>query len=550
MSARGILAVVVLLSVAIAVGAGVAVGGSTDERPAGEPPNATLASAYPNPVADEDRGEFLVVRFGGPTNTTGWTLTDGKTTARLPNRTLDGTVAVAMWPKLARNHTKHPVVPLSGRLRLANGGDRLELRADGTTVSEGRYRDAPEGERWAFQTGTWEPIGATAYEPVRTDGGVATAFVLPDAPDVTVETLETADERILIGGYTFTSERIATALSEAVDEGVEVSVLLDGAPVGGMSDRQARTLDRLVEAGVDVRVLAGPYTRYRYHHAKYAVVDDRALVTTENFKPAGVGGKSSRGWGVVLEDDRVAATLASLHEDDRTWRAATAWDAYREGRTFTRLESAIGGYGTEHPPERVDVEGTEVLVAPDNAADALVERIGTAEDRILLQQVRIGSHENRLLGAVLDAAARGVRVRIHLGGSWYVEEDNAELVEWLNRRSETEGWDLRARVDDAEGYEKIHTKGVVVDDAAVVGSLNWDRSAQSNNREVLVALEGSEAAGYYAEVFEGDWKGGGDGRALPAGLLAAVAVGGAGALLLARRMEFLGREGVESDWRS
>jgi phosphatidylserine/phosphatidylglycerophosphate/cardiolipin synthase-like enzyme len=551
-SVRRTVAIVVLLSVAMAVGAGIAVGDPTGERTTDDPSNATLASAYPNPVADEDRGEFVVIRFGKPTNTTGWTLTDGKTTARFPNRTLDGTVAVAVRPKPARNHTEHPVVPLSGRLQLANSGDRLELRSDGATVSNGRYRNAPEGERWVFETGAWEPVGATDYEPVRTDGGPVTAYVLPDAPDVTVETLETADERILVGGYTFTSERIAETLLEAAAEGVEVSVLLDGAPVGGMSDRQARTLDRLTDGGVDVRVLAGPYTRYRFHHPKYAVVDDRAIVTTENFKPAGIGGKSSRGWGVVLENDRAAAALVSLHEADRTWRAATAWDAYREGRTFTEAEPAVGGYGAEHAPKRLDVEAATVLVAPDNAADALVERFEAAEDRILVQQVRIGSRENRLLGAVLDAAARGVRVRIHLGGSWYVEEDNAELVEWLNRRSEAEGWDLEARVDDADGYEKIHTKGVVVDEAAIVGSLNWDRSAQRNNREVLVALDGPGAASYYAGVFEDDWVGGRNGRVLPAGLLAAVAAGGAGTLLLARRIEFVGRkgDGVERDWRS
>lgn len=118
----------------------------------------------------------------------------------------------------------------------------------------------------------------------------------------------------------------------------------------------------------------------------------------------------------------------------------------------------------------------------------------------------------------------------------------------VNRRSGSEDWDLKARVDDAERYEKSHTKGVIIDETAVVGSLNWGQSAQSSNREVLLALEGSEAAGYYAAVFEDDWQG--DDRALPVGLPAAVAVGGAGALLLARRIEFVGRNGVVTDWQS
>ena len=545
MSARRTVAIVVLLSIAAALGAGVAAGDTATD---GDATDAKLVGAYPNPVADEDAGEFVTVRFGRPTNTTGWTLTDGKTTARFPNRTIEGTVAVAVQPKPARNHTERRIVPLSGRLQLANGGDRLELRANGRVVSEARYRDAPESERRDFEAGVWEPLGATDYDPVRIDEDTARAFVLPDAPGVLPDELGTADERILVGGYTFTSDRIATVLIDAAAEGVEVSVLLDGAPVGGMSDRQARALDRLTEGGVEVRVLSGPHTRYRFHHPKYSVVDDRVIVSTENFKPAGLGGRSSRGWGVVLENDRAATTLASVHENDRTWRAATAWQAYSEGRTFTESAAAVGEYGSEHRPQRVEIERATVLVAPDNAADALVEELEAADERILVQQVGIDSPDNRLLGATLDAADRGVRVRIHLGGSWYVEEENTELVEWLNRRSEAEGWDLEARVDDAEGYEKIHTKGVIVDDTAVVGSLNWGQSAQSNNREVLLALEGSEAAGYYAAVFEDDWQG--DDRALPVGLPAAVAVGGAGALLLARRVEFVGRNGVVTDWQS
>jgi cardiolipin synthase len=544
-SARRIVAIVFLLSIATALGGGIAAGDATSD---GRTADAKLVGAYPNPVADEDVGEFVTVRFEEPTNTTGWTLTDGTTTARFPNRAIEGTVAVAVEPKPARTNTDHSVVPLAGRLQLANSGDRLELRANGNVVSRGRYRHAPEAERRDFGADAWQPLGATDYDPIQVEGNTATAFVLPDASGVLLEELETVDERILVGGYTFTSDRIATALIDAAAEGVEVSVLLDGAPVGGMSDRQARTLDRLTEGGVDVRILSGPYTRYRFHHPKYVVIDDSAVVATENFKPAGFGGKSSRGWGVVLENDRAATALASLHKDDRTWRAATAWKAHKRGRSFTESRAAVSEYGSEHGPERVEIERATVLVAPDNAADALVEELNAADERILVQQVRIDSRDNRLLRATLQAADRGVRVRIHLGGSWYVEEENAELVEWLNRRSESEDWDLEARVDDAEGYEKIHTKGVIVDETAVVGSLNWGQSAQSNNREVLLALEGSEAAGYYAAVFEDDWQG--DDRALPVGLPAAVAVGGAGALLLARRVEFVGRNGVVTDWQS
>jgi phosphatidylserine/phosphatidylglycerophosphate/cardiolipin synthase-like enzyme len=558
---RRVVLAVVLLVASGALAPGAAVAAETGGDPGGEvgaetppapSPNATLMAAYPNPVTDGDPGEFVAVRFGTPTDTTGWTLTDGKTTARLPNRTVEGTVAFARSPDAARRHTDRRVARLDGRLLLADEGDRLELRRGDETVDAARYRGAPESRIREFGAGRWRPVGATDLDPVRTDGGEATAFVLPDADGATAGTLREADDRLLVAGYTLTSERVTEALLAADRTGAEVRVLLEGAPVGGVGERQARLLDRLSESGVDVRLLAGPHDRYRYHHPKDAVVDDRALVLTENFKPAGTGGMSSRGWGVVLRDATAADALADLHARDRTWRAATPWTDYRAGRDFSASDPALGEFETRHPPERVRVDSATVLAAPDNAAAALMAELDAADERVLVQQVEIGGRENRLLRGVLRAADRGVAVRIHLSDGWYVEEDNAALAGWLNRRADAEGWDLEARVDGRAGghesYEKIHTKGVIVDDTVVLGSLNWANDAADRNREVLVALEGEKAAAYYAEVFESDWSGGGE-RSLPAGLLGGVAVAVCAALLVARRIEFVGRDGTVTDWQ-
>ena len=505
--------------------------------------DAEFVAVYPDPVARGDSGEFVVVRFPRATNGTNWTLTDGKTVARLPNRTLSGTVALSTAPGAAAELTDHPVVELTGRLQLANGGERLRLRRGDDTVDATRYRNAPEASVWNASGGGWRPLRATDREVVRTNGGSAAVFVLPDAPDRTVETLRQADDRLLLAGYTLTSERVAEALVAARDRGATVRVLLDGSPVGGMTDRQARLLDRLTEAGVDVRLTTGPYARYAHHHPKYAVVDDRALVLTENFKPSGTGGMSSRGWGVVLEDGGAADSLASLHATDYSWRAATPWPAYREGRTFEHAEPALGDFERRHEPRNVSVSSVSVLVAPDNAVDAVVERIDAADDRVLVQQMTVDGRDNRLLRAVLRAADRGVTVRILLSDAHYVAADNAELAAWLERRADAEGWDLEARVDDPNGYEKIHAKGVVVDGTALVGSLNWGRTSQTENREVVVALEGGAAADYYASVFDDDW-GGTEERPLPTALLGGAAVALAAAALVARGIEFGGREGT------
>ena len=291
--------------------------------------------------------------------------------------------------------------------------------------------------------------------------------------------------------------------------------------------------DRLADAGIDVSVLGGPHARFEYHHPKYAVVDDRALVLSENWKPAGVGGRSSRGWGVVVDSQSVANDLAGLFRHDAGGRDAVPWGRYRRGETFDPGSPANGSY-----PSRIDPTATtgsvRVLTAPGNAETAVVRVIDGADDRVDVIQPSVGRRDGPLLRATVRAAERGVRVRVLLSGAWYVAEENAALVDWLNGVAERRDLPLSARLAEPRGrYEKIHAKGVVADDVVVVGSLNWNANAVSDNREVAVAVRSDELATYFRAAFAADWEQG-TGRTaliLAAGALAALLV----AVVVARK---------------
>ena len=531
----------------------------------------TIVAVYPDPVTDGDAGEFVVAAVPPETNLSGYRLADGETTARFPNETVSGRVALSPDPDVASNRTDVRVLGLDGGLSLSNAGETVRLvgpveagNGNRSPVSSVTYPEATEGERWhrverrnrdepakrgervgrAERDGwRWTPLGATDFEVASVGPAIARTFVLPDAPGVPLKTLQSADERILLAGYTFASPRIADALVAATRRGVAVRVLVEGGPVGGITRGQSRLLDDLARAGVAVRVVDGPLARYDYHHPKYAVADDRALVLTENWKPSGTGGRASRGWGVVLNSDAAADHLTAVFDADAGWRDAKPWREFRRGRTFESAEPADESYPAEFDPERVRVESGDVVVAPDNAEASVVSLLDSADESIRVQQVAVGSRDQPFLRAAVDAARRGVEVRVLLSSAWYVEEDNRALVEWLNERAKTEELPLTARLADPRGrYEKIHAKGVVVDgEAAVVGSLNWNNNSARENREVAVVLRGADAAGYYGDVFDADWKASGarsgtDGiGTLPVGLLAGVAVGALAAILLAKR---------------
>ncbi|RDZ65230.1 phospholipase [Haloferax sp. Atlit-12N] len=514
---------------------------TTTATTAGQPASgeARIVSALPDPTTPDDRGEFVAVSAPAGTELS---LSDGEDTISFAAP--GGTVAVAADPDAAANLTDHPVV--ASGLDLANGGETVTLRvvgdddhAAGNDVVADRlsYDRSREGALLERRDGAWSWWSrALPRRNVTTHGPAnATLFVLPDSPDRPISALRSADERILLAGYVVSSARVADELVAAHERGVTVSVLVEDSPVGGFPQRSARVLDRLVAAGVSVRVVGDPHS---FHHPKYAVVDDAALVMTENWKPAGTGGRKSRGWGVVARSPSVAADLAATFGTDATLPETAPWETYRVGRSFVRTESANGSYPSRIAPESVRVDRVAVIRAPDNAESAVVSRLDAADSRIDVLQPTVEA-DGPFVRALKRAADRGVRVRLLLGSAWYVKEENRALAERLNEWADRTGNPLSARLArPGRRFGAVHAKGVVADDTALVGSLNWNQHSARENREVVLALSDPAAAAYFREAFAADWRASGRGAESKPGLVAAAALAVVVGLAALRRLEF------------
>ncbi len=102
-------------------------------------------------------------------------------------------------------------------------------------------------------------------------------------------------------------------------------------------------------------------------------------------------------------------------------------------------------------------------------------------------------------------------VRILLSDAFLDPEepkDNTNTVGYVNDIARREGLDLQARImrSDLGGLDKIHNKGVVVDDKRVlVSSINWSYNSPANNREVGVIIDHPQIASYFADIFTFDW---------------------------------------------
>jgi len=469
---------------------------------------ARVVEVYPDTYEPNDAGEYVAVEFKGA-NTTGWTLGDGEDEAALPNSTLDGTVYFADegTPEDRRDRFLG--------LRLANSGEAIVLRnASDEVVDEVRYgdeSDAQPGEGeivvrvgdapTAFET---RHIGATDFGVLRANVSGVTAFALPDAPGVVTDEFRRADERVLVSAFTFGSQHLADALRETE---ADVSVLVEGTPPGGFGVPTERALGSLAEAA-DVYVADGERRRYRFLHAKYAVADDSAVVTSENwgdrnFAPDAAG---SRGWGVIVEGEKTADYLARVLREDVGWRAVSSWEnASVESREKDESDADVR---TGFDAVETGTAEIELFVTPDESVEPVVSLIESADEEVLVQQsyVRAWSDgnlsTNPYVAALEERAEAGVDVRVLLDGRWYYEEENAEIVDALNASG----------IDTRLAAYPVHTKGVVVDgESVLVSSINWNENSPTENREVGVVVHDEEVAGYFDEVFETDWDAEGDG---------------------------------------
>jgi phosphatidylserine/phosphatidylglycerophosphate/cardiolipin synthase-like enzyme len=310
---------------------------------------------------------------------------------------------------------------------------------------------------------------------------------------------------------------MADSLIAAHARDVDIKVIIEGGPVGGISPEGKEAIRMLTDAGIPVSMMVsrkGEPAPYRYDHAKYMVIDRRAtLLTSENFKysgfpPAGMTG--NRGWGVYLDDPGLAEYFSTVYLTDSGGKSMTSCN----GSAGTPESIPSGKYTAEFQPGYFTNASVRPVISPDTSSQ-IMDLINSAERSIEIEQAYITNETtyslNPYLSAAINASRRGVHVRVLLDSYWYNiedETDNDEMVALVNRIGLCEHIPLEARCADlsTSGIEKIHNKGVIVDDQYVlVSSVNWNSNSPNFNREAGVIIDHPGVARYFLDVFEDDW---------------------------------------------
>ena len=499
-----------------------------------------ITSFCPDTYLSGEDDEFFVI--SGTGSAEGLSVTDKEGTLYFPSGTmLSGETnvarrAIAFYSVHGKNpdfelfdtDPKVPEILRRGNFRMANTADELITHLPDGTVIEVSWPEIVtprEGQVHYFSEKIWDPrpliIGQSDFDSWWVDNVSGTVFVSPDcSSEVLKSTIDEAQKELLINVYTFTGAGIASLVNERALTGVQTTILLEGGPVGGISSEEKAVVSYLTTNGSLVYAMQSTdqaHARYRYDHAKYLCVDNTSvLVTSENFGDHGFppeGESGNRGWGVRLDNQEITSYFRTVFEEDNKGGDIISL-------SFSDVEAEPISSDAEFVPTFAPLPFSDAQVrpvlAPENSF-LIPATINTAKTSIVIEQAYIknwSSGTNPYLEAAINASRRGVDVRILLDATYYNlegDQDNDEMVEYINRVATAEILPLQARIVrfEAEDPIKIHNKGMIIDtETVLIGSINWNENSPLFNREVAVLLRHPGVGAYFTKVFDYDWNAG------------------------------------------
>jgi phosphatidylserine/phosphatidylglycerophosphate/cardiolipin synthase-like enzyme len=109
---------------------------------------------------------------------------------------------------------------------------------------------------------------------------------------------------------------------------------------------------------------------------------------------------------------------------------------------------------------------------------------------------------NRLVEALVDAKARGVKVMVLLDRSNY-----NEIINRVNEKTKAylESKGVETRWDDV--HVTSHAKLIIADGTVVVGSYNWGHDAMDRRNECALLVRDPAARGFFERYFDTLWEG-------------------------------------------
>ncbi|MFA6030194.1 MAG: phosphatidylserine/phosphatidylglycerophosphate/cardiolipin synthase family protein [Elusimicrobiota bacterium] len=302
-----------------------------------------------------------------------------------------------------------------------------------------------------------------------------------------IEALDAAKETMELALLELMHRELLEAVLRAKERGVKVRIVVDATHMYPSKPGQTRAeeLQRLIDAGFDIRVLRGG-KEHGLMHNKFALLDGKLVWS------------GSANWSRAAD---------KLHQENVTYTS----DAHRIGgfqgsfdwmwglgRPVGEEPGAARGTPPSDPTRPVSFNGAKLpayVFAPGvETEERLLEAISAS--RVSIDVAMFSCTSARLREALLAARQRGVRVRIVFDA---VQYSHLFDMAWFYKN----GFDVRIAVGLVPEKGAMHNKFVVFDGVMVqTGSYNWTENAKFNNFENAQFFADPGMAAAYAAYFD------------------------------------------------
>jgi phosphatidylserine/phosphatidylglycerophosphate/cardiolipin synthase-like enzyme len=291
-------------------------------------------------------------------------------------------------------------------------------------------------------------------------------LVMPDDGDTAVVALiDAARQRLLLKQFKLQSEAVEQALWRAHQRGVAVRVMLNPHTSGG--DRWNDEAYALLEGwGIAV---AWTSEAFPVTHEKSMVVDGEAVLIA-TFNLADKYFTQTRDYGVVSHDPAVVAEVVAGFEAD--WQRRPFEPRLDVGLVWSSIHSR------GQMARVIDRATTTLWIQHPKFVDAVI------------------------LERIIAARERGVKVRVLCGGKHGISD--WDIFDTFSSLRLMERFGVRIR---RQKHLKLHAKLILIDGAAaLIGSMNIDRSAFDLRRELGIEIDAPEVVQRLQACFAADWQ--------------------------------------------
>ncbi len=391
----------------------------------------------------------------------------------------------------------------NGSFALGNSGDEVALIHSGYTVdiviygnsdykgagwrgkplnvSQGHilrrkgYVDTDAPDDWT----NYHRIGQSDFKEMILNSSVE-LLTFPDDRDELFRFLSLAHREIIIESYTASNNHFGEILEKKLNSGVHVRMLLEGNPVGGITEEEKYLVERIYKSGGEIYFMISGgriHNRYTYVHSKFIVIDSKyALISTENFDEKSISPCGNRGYGIIIWNERIAKYLKSVFEDDvKNVTDIKRYDGefgdinMREMRSI-QIRSKI--FGTINITAHISL-----VLAPDYSVEEF-DKFVDGQKWLDVESLYIKDY------ALSEVYGKSKRI----------------LVNYV-----VDGYDMKKFNGDKKLLRMLHAKLMIGDSAVLVGSMNFGYSSMTRNRELSVIIESEYAVKYFEKVFNYDW---------------------------------------------